>query len=229
MIRTPSRRRLLGILLALPAALSGAQGAEIDLFNGEDINELCAGCHGPEGQGGKQGEYPRLAGMPAQFIARQLRLFRERKRPNMAMLEYVDHRQMPDPDIADVSAFLAQIELPSKLPPADPEAPGFNAFERLREAERLMQIPRAPGDPDAGRRIFSRECASCHGDEGWGDREKAVPMLAGQYTAYLWRQIDKYIQGIRIHDPEDPEYILLAEFTRDELKDILAYLSVVDD
>jgi hypothetical protein len=54
-------------------------------------------------------------------------------------------------------------------------------------------------------------------------------MLAGQYTNYLWRQVDKYIAGIRIHDPSAPDDRLLAEFTKDELQAILAYVSVLDD
>ncbi len=228
-VNNPKLHFIFALALFFSSAASADQSPAIDLQNGEDINELCAGCHGLEGQGGKQGEYPRLAGMPAEFIARQLRLFRARERPNLAMLQYVDHRQMPDPDIADISAFLSRIKLPTKLPPADPEAPDFNAFERLRQAERLMQIPRAPGDVEAGKAIYAKECASCHGGEGWGDNEQAVPQLAGQYTNYLWRQIDKYIRGVRIHDPEDPEYRLLAEFSQEELRDVLAYLSTADD
>lgn len=201
----------------------------LDLRNGRDINEVCAGCHGEFGQGGKQGEYPRLAGMPAAFIARQLHLFRERRRPNMAMLEYVDHRQMPDEDIEDVSAYLASIELPTRLPPVDENAPDFDALARLLAAERVMQIPVAPGDAESGRKSYRRECASCHGRTGWGDEKTAVPMLTGQYTSYMWRQIDKYRKGLRIHDPDDPQDRLLLEFSDDELRDIFAYLSLADD
>lgn len=213
-------------VLALDIA---ADQRPVDIENGEEINELCAGCHGEYGQGGKEGEYPRLAGLPAAFIARQLELFRARERPNIAMIEYVDHRQMPDEDIADVSAFLASIELPTRLPPVDESAPDFDAYARLIQAKRLMQIPRAEGDIESGGRLYRKECRSCHGDRGEGGREKAVPMISGQYTRYLWRQIEKYKQGIRIHDPEAPEERLLGEFSETELRDLLAYLSVLDD
>jgi hypothetical protein len=50
-------------------------------------------------------------------------------------------------------------------------------------------------------------------------------MLAGQYTEYLWRQIDKYVAKLRIHDESEPEDQLLSEFTREELRDLFAYLS----
>ena len=138
-------------------------------------------------------------------------------------------RQMPDPDIEDVAAYLAAIELPTRLAPIDENAPGFDALVRLEEAKRVLQIPRAEGDVEAGERLYRRECASCHGKDGRGDVQQAVPMLAGQYTSYLWRQVDKYKAGIRIHDPDAPEDRLLAEFSRDELRDIFAHVSVLDD
>lgn len=207
----------------------GTEAREADLEIGEEINELCAGCHGEYGQGGKQGEYPRIAGQPYQYLVDQLLLFRERKRPNLAMVEYVDDRQMPDPDIQDVSAYLASIDLPSRLPPIDEDDPDFDALARLLAAKRVVQIPRAEGDVAAGEELYKRECASCHGRDGMGDAEDAVPMLAGQYTNYLLRQVDKYVKKIRIHDPEAPEERFLADFSERELRDIFAYLSVLDD
>ncbi len=117
----------------------------------------------------------------------------------------------------------------TKLPPADETAPGFNAYARLLESKRLMQIPRAAGDTEAGKKIYRKECAACHGREGWGDHDKAVPLLAGQYTNYLWRQVAKYREKIRIHDETEPEAELLLDFTDQELQDVFAYLSIVDD
>ncbi len=216
------------IILCIGTSIQ-AVAHEYDPENGGEINEVCAGCHGEFGQGGKEGEYPRLAAMPAEFIARQLHLFRKRERPNLAMVEYVDHRQMPDPDIQDVSIFLSRVKLKTRLPPVDATAPGFDAYARLLESKRLMQIPRAAGDQEKGRKLYRKECASCHGKEGWGDEKDAVPMLAGQYTNYLWRQVKKYREKIRIHDPEDPESELLIEFTDEEIGDIFAYLSIMDD
>jgi cytochrome c553 len=201
---------------------------EIDYDNGEEINELCAGCHGEFAQGGKNGEYPRLAGMSAAFITKQMVLFRDRRRPNMPMLEYVDERQFPDEEIADIAAYLSQQQLATKLSPLK-EGPEFDAFERLEEAKRVLNIAAYPGDVELGRRLYNRECRSCHGREGGGDVDKAVPMLAGQYTNYLQRQVQKYLNGIRIHDEDDPQNELLAEFSAEEIEAILAYLSVADD
>lgn len=213
-------------LLAGSGSASATGTDEVDLENGADINETCAGCHGEFGQGGKQGEYPRLAGMPAAFIAHQLHLFRDRKRPNLAMIEYVDERQMPDEDIRDISAYLERMEVPRRMPDMPADA---TALARLQAAARVLNIPRAEGDAEAGRRLYNRECGSCHGADGLGDREQAVPPLVGQYTNYLQRQVEKYLKRIRIHDESDPDYELLADFTADELRDIFAYLSVADN
>jgi cytochrome c553 len=202
---------------------------EYDPDIGEEINDVCAGCHGEFGEGGKEGEYPRIAGMPSAFIAKQLHLFRDRKRPNMAMVEFVDERQMPDDEIQHVSIFLSRIELKTKLPPVDETAEGFNAYERLLESSAIMQIPRAEGDIQKGEKLYKKECGSCHGSDGFGDQKKEVPMLAGQYTNYLWRQVEKLRNRVRIHDEDDPEGELLDAFSDEELRDIFAYLSTVDD
>jgi len=223
--------RLVAVLLSAVgfSNLSWAAAYEYDPDIGEEINDVCAGCHGEFGQGGKDGEYPRLAGMPAAFIAKQLHLFRDRKRPNMAMIEFVDERQMPDHEIQHISIYLSGITLKTKLPPVDETAPDFNAYERLLESKKMMQIGRAQGDVEKGAKLYKKECGSCHGSDGFGSQKKEVPMLAGQYTNYLWRQVEKLRSRVRIHDEEEPDEELLEDFSDEELKDIFAYLSIADD
>ena len=136
---------------------------------------------------------------------------------------------MPPQDIADISAYLTRISLPTRLPPANEEDPDFDAYQRLLQSERVMQIPRAEGDIGKGKKLYNKECRSCHGREAEGIEKDNSPMLAGQYTNYLWRQVDKYLNKIRIHDEEDPEEELLADFTHEEIRDIFAYVSILDD
>jgi cytochrome c553 len=220
--------RILLTLLCVNTSLLHAY--EYDPDNGEEINELCAGCHGEYGQGGKDGEYPRLAGQAEEFLALQLHLFRDRKRPNLAMVEYIDERQMPDNDIQDISRFHADIKLKTRLDAVDIKSPDFDAYARLLETKQLIQIGRVKGDIEKGEKTYRKECASCHGTMGEGNHKKAVPLLAGQYTKYLWRQVEKYRNKIRIHDPSDPEEDeLLIDFTNEEIQNIFAWLSVADD
>lgn len=202
--------------------------AEADLDNGEEINEVCAGCHGEFGEGGKDGEYPRLAGLPASYMEKQLHLFRDRKRPNLPMLEYIDERQFPDQEITDISAFLEQIELVTQLPPVTSES-DFDAYERMMMTKKLLNVARLEGNIKAGKKLYKRECRSCHGRKAEGKMDKGIPMLAGQYSKYLNRQFKRYQKKQRIHEDDDPDNKLLSSLSQQQLDDLLAYLSILDD
>lgn len=192
-----------------------------NLERGKDINGTCAGCHGEFGQGGKRGEYPRLAGQRAAHLMDQLRAFRKRTRVNIPMYPYTQERELSDADIEDVSAYLAGIELPTQWPEFKP---GDDALTRLTAMEKVMIIPRAPGDVDQGSKLYQAECAACHGKDGMG-RGK-FPRLVGQYTVYLKRQIDAFVKGERPHD-EDLAGGILNQLKEPALLDVLAYLSAI--
>jgi len=215
------------LLLMVTSVVAGEY--EYDPETGEEINEVCAGCHGEFAQGGKGGKYPRLAGLPYEYLVEQIKRFQDRSRPNMPMVEHVEERQLPDRDVFDIARYLSELKLTTRLPPIDESAPGFDSYQRLLDAKKIIQIPRSEGDIDAGEKLYKKECRSCHGRAAEGHQKKAVPMLAGQYTRYLWRQVDLYIKGFRIHDKDEPDEELLADFTKEELRDIFAYVSVLDD
>ncbi len=202
---------------------------EYDEFNGDEINQVCAGCHNEFGMGGSQGKYPRLAGLPVKYLVKEMIGFRTRARPNMPMVEHVDDRQMPDEDIYDISIFISSIKLSNRLSKVDENTPGFDAYARLQEAKSTIQIGKAEGDIKAGRKLYKRECKSCHGTQGEGSDADATPMLAGQYTNYLQRQITLYVQGKRLHDEDDPGEEFLKSFSDDQLRNIFAYISILDD
>jgi len=199
-----------------------------DLEIGEEINETCAGCHGEYAEGGKDGEYPRLAGLPASYIEKQLHLFQDRIRPNIPMLEYLDKGQLPKQEMVDVAAYMSSIELVTKLPPVV-EGIEFDAYERMMMTKKLLNIAKTEGDIEAGKKTYNKECRTCHGNKGEGKETKGAPMLTGQYTKYLKRQVKKFIDKQRIHDFDEPDEELLADFSEQELTDIFAYLSILDD
>jgi len=205
----------------------GAAQPEIDLQLGKEINETCAGCHGEYGQGSIDGEYPRLAGLTSGYIARQLRLFKQRERINIPMLPYANDRELPEEDLLAIAGYLSVIRLPTKLPPIDTTAE-FDALARLEQSKRVVNIAPYPGDIEAGSKVYGKECAGCHGRDGYGDDAHDVPPLAGQYSLYLRRQVENIRSGERLHDdPEDAE--LFRQYTDTEIDDILAYLATLDD
>jgi cytochrome c553 len=101
-----------------------------------------------------------------------------------------------------------------------------DALTKLLMAEKVMIIPRAEGDLDNGGRIFQKQCAACHGKTGKG--RGMFPMLVGQYTNYLKRQVDLYLKGDRPHDEEGTVGLLNA-LKEQDIKDILAYLTSIQE
>ncbi|MDZ4252021.1 MAG: c-type cytochrome [Sulfuritalea sp.] len=203
--------------------LFGLAAQAQNLENGKEINSTCAGCHGESGQGGSRGEYPRLAGQGAKYLESQLKAFRARTRINIPMYPYTQERELPDEDIKDIAAYLASIELPTKWPVFKDSD---DALTRLTLTERVMIIPRVPGKLANGEAIYQKQCHTCHGKTGMG--RGMFPMLVGQYTSYLKRQMDKYLKGDRPHD-EEAVGGLLDKLREEEMQDILAYITSLQE
>ncbi|MCP4039427.1 MAG: c-type cytochrome [bacterium] len=196
-------------------------GWEYDKYNGQDILETCAGCHGKNAAGGMDGEYPRLAGLDERYLARQLRAFKARKRINIPMYPYATERELPADDVRDVARYLSQIELQTKLPSPDAV---MSAYERLLAAEAAFNVPRVEGDIERGAELYEDECGDCHGEEGWGEDD--VPQLAGQHINYLRRQIKAFQSGDRKNEDMDEVF---DEIDAEDIEDIFAYLASRDD
>jgi cytochrome c553 len=194
-----------------------------DLEKGKEINGTCAACHSDNGQGGKKGEYPRIAGQQVKYLESQLKSFRSRTRVNIPMFPYTQERELSDEDIKDIAAYLNGIELDTKMPTYTGNE---DALTRLLMAEKVMIIPRAEGDLANGEKLYQKQCASCHGKTGKG--RGMFPMLVGQYTNYLQRQVDLYLKGDRPHDEEGIGGALNALKAQD-IQDILAYLTSIQD
>jgi cytochrome c553 len=209
--------------LAMAGWLVAGAAVAVDLEKGKEINGTCAACHGDQGAGGKRGEYPRIAGQRVGYIENQLKSFRSRTRVNIPMFPYTQERELSDEDIKDISAYLASIELSNKMPSFKGTE---DALTRLQMVERVMIIPRAEGNLEHGEALYQKQCASCHGKTGKG--RGMFPMLVGQYTNYLKRQVDLYLKGDRPHDEQGVVGVLNGLKERD-IQDILAYLTAIQE
>ena len=215
--------RYFHIPLLLAALLACGPASAADLEKGKEINGTCAACHGDQGAGGKKGEYPRIAGQRVNYLESQLRNFRSRARVNIPMFPYTQERELSDSDIKDVSAYLAGIELSNKMPTYTGKE---DALTKLLMAERVMIIPRAEGNLEQGEAIYQKKCAACHGKTGKG--RGMFPMLVGQYTSYLKRQVDLYLKADRPHD-ETGTVGVLNGLKEQDIQDILAYLTSIQE
>ncbi|MCK5663220.1 MAG: c-type cytochrome [Thiotrichaceae bacterium] len=221
--RVPIFKIMMVLALCLLNSVAVSEDYPIDLDLGEEINQLCAGCHGEYGEGGKKGEYPRLAGLPAPYLATQIQNFKKEIRKNMPMRPYTNDRELPDEDIPSLVAFLSQIKLSSKIPKFDDSV---SAYEKLLIAKKVFNIPKVEGDIELGEELYVDDCQLCHGERGWGKEGSETPPIAGQYTQYMLRQINDFATGVRWHEYAEA---LFAEMEEDELQAIMAYLSVMDD
>ena len=214
------------ILFVMAVPTAGAQYPnpkthDYDPDNGEEINELCAGCHGEFGQGGGDGEYPRLAGLPAKYLAKQLQQYKIQERNNVAMSIYATDREISATDLLDISIYLSEQKLLTIMPDFTPET---TSLEKLQTARQVFNVARYDGDVVKGKEIFDSDCAKCHGHNGLG--RGSTPQLVGQYTDYLRLQIGDYQSGKRINKRME-KYIM--PLTAEDIEALLAYLSIADD
>jgi cytochrome c553 len=139
------------------------------------------------------------------------------------MFPYTQERELSDDDIRDIAAYLSGIVLETKMPTYTGNE---DALTKLLMADRVMIIPRAEGDLANGEAIYQKQCAACHGKTGKG--RGMFPMLVGQYTNYLMRQVDLYLKGDRPHD-EDGTVGRLNALKPQDIQDIMAYLTSIQE
>lgn len=199
------------VSLALLASLGQAALAQ-DLERGRDLFELCASCHGEQGEGNALYLAPAIGGMPVWYLERQLVMFRDgvrgthfddllgmRMRP-MALSLRTEHGD----DLKDVAAYAAS--LPSVKPAATLEG----------------------GDATKGAAHYA-VCQACHGVAGEGVPATNGPPLANQNDWYLLSSIERYKAGVRGSNPADANGAVMrgmASILQDEqaMKDVIAHI-----
>ena len=137
----------------------------------------CTTCHGVHGEGTPgSGYFPRLAGKPAAYLARQMQYFQNGLR-KYAPMEYTV-RQLPPAYMREIAEYFAVQQVPysrSPLPPVPAAA--------LQRGEQLV----SKGDPV--RKIPA--CASCHGSQLTGV-EPSTPGLVGLPYDYISAQLGSW-------------------------------------
>jgi len=138
---------------------------------------VCIACHGADGYSPIPAN-PNLAGMPAQYIAKQLELFKTGKRVN-AIMQGMAANLTPDDMKALGDFYFAQRG----------KTQAVARDQKL--AERGQTIYRV-GVPESK----VPACAGCHG--GFGAGIPAIyPKLAGQWPDYSLAQLKAYASGER--------------------------------
>jgi len=183
---------------AQPRALRAWERAG-DPAAGAVAYEACVVCHGEDGGGRADGTFPRLAGQHAGVVAKQISDIQAGRRGNPIMSSHLTTLTDPQ-EMADLAAFIERMPAP---PPPDSAT-----------AE----------DVSAGRRLYARDCARCHGDRGQGNAAAFVPVIAGQHRAYLLRQL-RAIAGSLRRNAHPGMVETVFDYRDEELRDVASYVS----
>lgn len=179
-------------------------------LNGRGSIMACTSCHGQNGEG--MANYPRIAGLNAAYIKKQLEDF-ARDLPDIGVvLERVskDYEKTPR-DYKDLTVYTPGVrhdDLMSPMAKAMTKEDIKNlsayystqAFSSTPKAVDHLTLERGEELAVRGKPEYMvPRCEACHGPKGEGFRE-LFPPLAGQPVEYIIDQINRWQRGDRDND-----------------------------
>lgn len=199
---------LTGVLLASSVQVLGADPTPVYTNGGANPAAMaCITCHGAQGEGMAAAGFPRLAGLSADYLQKQLADYASGDRANPIMQPIA-------------SALTAEETQAVTTMLADKPAPEVVRIGRAAAAQTL-------GETLALRGAWERnipECVACHGPSGIGVGD-AFPPLVGQSTQYLVSQLNAWRQGTRKNDPNDLMGHIARKLSDDEIQAVSAYFA----
>jgi cytochrome c553 len=198
-------------LWILAATISGAlvgnsAMAAGNVENGATKAVICRACHGASGNSTNP-EWPSLAGLGADYIAEQLKNFKDGKRTNAVMAP--NAASLSADDMADLGAYFDS--LPNTGLEADPSY--WQAGEKLYRG----------GDP--ARAIPA--CMACHGPTARGNEPGKFPALRGQQSVYVTKQLNDYASGARTTGPNGIMETIAKRLSPEDIRNLASYLQGV--
>ncbi|MDZ7802508.1 c-type cytochrome [Thiohalophilus sp.] len=164
----------------------------------------CVACHGTSGEGNASAGFPRLAGLNAEYLAKQLRDYREGSRTNPTMKPIA--AALDEAASRDVAAYYAS------LAPAGDTAKGKDNTTGRTLALR--------GDWDN----TIPACVSCHGPGGRGV-DPSFPALAGQHASYITAQLQAWREGQRRNDANDLMKVVANRMSDKQIQAVADYFA----
>lgn len=170
---------------------------------------VCGACHGSRGEGMAAANYPRLAGLNATYLARQLHAFKtgERNSPVMAPMTTA----LSDADIDALADYYAALPAPS-LPPVS------MSEQQLEQGKTLANLGRWSDNIPA--------CVQCHGPDGVGVPPH-FPAISNQYAGYIVQQLQAWQSGQRKGDPDDLMATVAKRMSEADMQAVAAWFQAV--
>jgi cytochrome c553 len=210
-MRDPSmpRRQLVPALLAAVAAMActdrmaatgdrWSRGGELIAMSGGEagVRHACVSCHGARGEGNGF-DAPRLAGLPAGYLQKQMEDYAAGLRPHALMRDVA--RFLDSHERVQVARYYAALP-PHALPPATGQA------VRAETAA-----------------LYARACQQCHGVDGAG--APGGPPLAAQPAFYLAQQLQDWQVSKRRNDGNHEMLKVAQRLSPAEVRDLALYLA----
>jgi cytochrome c553 len=191
------------------AESSAARGQLLAVGGGPGgTGAACFSCHGIQGEGDSGAGFPRLAGLDAQYLAKQMEDYRSGARPNRVMSPIA--QQLDAEDYRSVALYYASLR--ARMSPF-----------RLTAADGLLLqqggILYARGSAERG----IQACANCHGPgaRGLGSTYPAIV----QPSAYTDAQLRLWRAGVRRNDINNVMGSLSRRMTDEDIRSVAAYLA----
>ena len=195
---------LMAVMFLPQARAADADGAAADADAAAKVaGQVCSNCHGPGGVSISP-MFPRLAGQQEQYLAAQIRAFKNKTRADPEAHNYMwGMATLVSDSMVDALAHYYAGQAP---------APGIPGDAKLgADGKRLFE----QGIPE--RNIAA--CSSCHGASAEG--RSIFPRLAGQHAAYLVRQLQVIQKQLRA---SPIMHGIVKDLKPDEMKAVAIYL-----
>ncbi|MCZ2441229.1 MAG: cytochrome c4 [Burkholderiales bacterium] len=185
----------MAIAFAAPVAIA-ADAPEV-------VQTVCSACHGVDGNSVAP-TFPKLAGLQAAYLEKQMREFLSGKRKNEIMDASLP--ALKSADLTVVAAYYAEQK----------PAGGTVSDEKLAAAGKVLFDD---GNTTSG----VPACSGCHLPTGAGNER--YPRLAGQHATYTAAQIQAFKAGTRTNDKARVMRAVAARLTDEEIAAVAEYIA----
>lgn len=170
---------------------------------GAPPNPLCAGCHNEDGNSAVP-DFPKIAGLDASYISKQILDFKKFKRVSEIMGPMAT--QIADSEIEEIAAYYSK----QKRSPGEVTDKNLAAQGQLIYTDGIVNsaVP---------------ACSGCHGEKGEGADK--FPRLAGQHAAYLNTQLLNFKNDVRNNDAKKVMRAIAQRMTEQEIKAASEYIT----
>lgn len=216
---------MLAIMLSTNVHADGATIAQ----QGTGSAAACQSCHGVAGEGIAGAGFPRLAGLGAGYLQRQLEAFAEGSRSNAVMMPIA--KALSAADRKAVASHYASLPFGGTAAMPSPSAASQSAS--APKASAVATAASAP-TPSVGATLATRgrwsdmlpACEQCHGRGGRGVGAD-FPPLVGQSATYLAAQLTAFKSNARPAGPMNLMGVVAQKLSDADVREVAAYYAML--